>query len=91
MPSVEDIIDECFKPYRPIPKGIPDEVVVLVEEKREQKRLEILQKIEEARFKKLHGNKKMVILSNDAGSRADKMRMRLKEKLLLKEINKVGD
>ena len=87
--TLEDAL-QCFGTYRPIPKRLGAEVIEIVEQKREEKRAEVIKNLQEARLKKIYGNK-VKLVYNNGDSRRDKIRERLQQKLMMKEMRKVGD
>tara|TARA_R110002051_G_scaffold3679_3_gene19841 strand:+ start:3359 stop:3640 length:282 start_codon:yes stop_codon:yes gene_type:complete len=87
--TIDDAL-QCFGVYKPIPKRLGAEVIEIVEQKREEKRAEIIKNLEEARLKKIYGNK-VKLVYNNVDSKKEKTRERLKQKLIIKEMRNVGD
>tara|TARA_B100001013_G_scaffold28001_1_gene15356 strand:- start:899 stop:1171 length:273 start_codon:yes stop_codon:yes gene_type:complete len=87
--TIEEAL-ECFKPYRPLPNGIPLEIIGIVEDKRLEKRLEIMKNIEEVKIKKMYGNKTKIVYNKNE-TRKEKIMERLQMKLLMRKQNKIGD
>lgn len=86
----EEIVKECFGSYRPTPTRLGSQVIEIVEENRRKRRAEIEENIEKSKLRKIYGkNVKFVV--NDGDTRLEKIRERLRLKLLEKDRLKITD
>lgn len=86
----EEIIKECFGSYRPTPKRLGSQVIKIVEERRAIRRAEIEENIEKSKLRKIYG-KNVKFVENDSQTRLEKVKERLRLKLLEKDRLKITD
>lgn len=87
--NIEDISKQCFGRQEYFSSKMPQEIVKIIKENREKRRAEIREQIEIATMKKKHG-KNVKIVENKQKSKLEKIKERLRMKLLQKEARKIG-